>query len=59
MLYGFDLAARSTMTDSHGVDASQLSRDNLCAMKEDGCFEEEDSTVIDYTPVRKKKPIHN
>ncbi|CAK9154175.1 unnamed protein product [Ilex paraguariensis] len=54
-------AAQSTRAEAHGIEAFQSSRGNVCAMTEDGCFEEEDSNSfgVDYAPVHAKPPIHN
>jgi hypothetical protein len=60
------LAARSMRNYSCGVDATHddhhdLSHSNQLKTREDGCIngDQGDFISVDYTPARKKPPIHN
>ncbi|KAA8537938.1 hypothetical protein F0562_027482 [Nyssa sinensis] len=50
--------ARGIRTDTGGAGARHSSQSNLYVVKEDE-YLEEDSMAVDYTPARKKTPIHN
>ncbi|KAK9270923.1 hypothetical protein L1049_026510 [Liquidambar formosana] len=53
-------AEQISRTDTtHGADASRSSHDELFAMEGDGYRGEGDLVAMDYSPARKKTPIHN
>ncbi|KAA8546594.1 hypothetical protein F0562_002667 [Nyssa sinensis] len=53
-------AAKSAREDTSGADATPSSHGNdLYATKEDEHLDEGDSLAVDYTPARKRTPIHN